>query len=443
MILQSINKHFEQIKSGGIIVFVKKVISSIYLILQIPIYLISIPTVIIIRLVRPWFLIRWNVLNSGRIGHFAKNTELYCCERDAKINSPSQRYIDLFYLKKYVCNKQLEKMWRRSGLIILPRWLLHPLFRVNRFINIFVPGGIYHEVDYLCGALKGSVNSVLDVHNLLERFQPHINFSDDEERKGKRILNDFGIPEDAKFVCLLVRDSGYLDRHKESEHLERWSYQSFRDGDIDKYVLAAEELARRGYYVFRMGGNVLKPLKSSNPKVIDYANLKIRSDFMDIYLGAKCRFCISTYSGFDLICDIFRKPIAFTAFVPFARLETHNKESLILTKRHINKRNQKELTVSEIFSSNVALSWDTNEFKKNEVELEENSPKKIKDLVIEMDERLNKRWKDTKEDLLLQKRFWSIYDKNIKKLNLKVPMYGKIKAQFGAKFLRENQNWIR
>ena len=328
MILQSINKHFEQIKSGGIIVFVKKVISSIYLILQIPIYLISIPTVIIIRLVRPWFLIRWNVLNSGRIGHFAKNTELYCCERDAKINSPSQRYIDLFYLKKYVCNKQLEKMWRRSGLIILPRWLLHPLFRVNRFINIFVPGGIYHEVGYLCGALKGSLNSVLDVHNLLERFQPHINFSDDEERKGKRILNDFGIPEDAKFVCLLVRDSGYLDRHKESEHLERWSYQSFRDGDIDKYVLAAEELARRGYYVFRMGGNVLKPLKSSNPKVIDYANLKIRSDFMDIYLGAKCRFCISTYSGFDLICDIFRKPIAFTAFVPFAKLETHNKEKI-------------------------------------------------------------------------------------------------------------------
>ena len=60
-----------------------------------------------------------------------------------------------------------------------------------------------------------------------------------------------------------------------------------------------------------------------------------------------------------------------------------------------------------------------------------------------MDERLNKRWKDTKEDLLLQKRFWSIYDKNIKKLNLKVPMYGKIKAQFGAKFLRENQNWIK
>jgi len=75
--------------------------------------------------------------------------------------------------------------------------------------------------------------------------------------------------------------------------------------------------------------------------------------------------------------------------------------------------------------------------------LEENSPEEIRDFVIEMDERLNGRWRDTNEDLLLQKRFWSIFDKNIKKLNLKVPMYGKIKARFGAKFLRENQNWIK
>ena len=74
---------------------------------------------------------------------------------------------------------------------------------------------------------------------------------------------------------------------------------------------------------------------------------------------------------------------------------------------------------------------------------EENSPEEIKDLVIEMDERLNGRWKDTKEDLLLQKRFWSIFEDRIKRLNLKKPLHGKINARFGAKFLRENQNWIK
>jgi putative glycosyltransferase (TIGR04372 family) len=164
---------------------------------------------------------------------------------------------------------------------------------------------------------------------------------------------------------------------------------------------------------------------------------------MDIYLGAKCRFCISTSTGFDEIPVIFRKPIAYTGHVPIAVIETHNKETLILTKHHINKRNQKELTVSEIFSSNVATSFYTNEFKKNEVELKENSPEEIRDLVVEMDERINGNWKETKEDLLLQKKFWSIFNNNIKKLNLEKPLHGKIKSKFGAKFLRENQNWIR
>ena len=124
-------------------VIIKKSISFIYLILQVPVYLISIPLIILIRLIKPWFLIRWAAILSNRIGHFAINTELYCCERDAEINLPSQKYLDFFYIKKLVSNKQLEKMWRRSSLIILPSWLLIPLSNVNSFINIFIPGGNY------------------------------------------------------------------------------------------------------------------------------------------------------------------------------------------------------------------------------------------------------------------------------------------------------------
>ena len=51
------------------------------------------------------------------------NVELYCCEQEVGINVPSQKYLDLFYLRKIICNRQLEKMWRRQ-LLILPNWLL-------------------------------------------------------------------------------------------------------------------------------------------------------------------------------------------------------------------------------------------------------------------------------------------------------------------------------
>ena len=465
IILQSLGKHFEQIKRGGILVFVKKVISFIYLILQLPIYISSIPLVIIIRLVRPWLLIRWKELRSSRIGHFAKETELYCCKRDAGINSPSQKCIDLFYLKKYVCNKYLEKMWRRS-LIILPSWLLIPLFRVNRFINIFVPGGNNHEIENY--TIQPRIHNLLekfkpdpvaDIHNLLERFDPHLNFTDDEETRGKKILTDLGLSEDAKFVCLLVRDSGYLNRYKEDENIKRFSYHNYRDGNIDNYVMAVEELARRGYYVFRMGINVLKPLKLSNSKVIDYANLQIRSDFMDIYLGAKCSFCISISAGFDEISHVFRRPLVYTNAVPIYNNDIFHRKSLIITKHHIDKKNKKELTLSEILSSNVAGALRSEEFEKNNIELKENSPEEIRDLVVEMDERLSGNWKETKEDLLFQKKFCFFFEENIEILNSygkfgpymkykfrnsnnKYYIQGKIKARFGAKYLRDNMHYL-
>jgi len=433
-ISENFTKHYNQIKKGGILVILKKLRSTIYLILQIPIYFISIPTVIIVRIIRPWFLIRWKELTSSRIGHFSINTEIYCCERDAGINFPSQRYVDLFYLKKNVCNNQLEKMWRRS-LIILPNYLLFPLFKVNRFFNTFISGGNYHEIE------PSSTDGDRDVHNLFEKFQPHISFTQDEEVKGRKILSKFGLPHDAKFVCLIVRDSAYLDRHKEIR-IKDWNYHNYRDEDIDKYVLAAEELARRDYYIFRMGAKVLKPLKSSNPKVIDYANSGKRSDFMDIYLGAKCSFCISTSgAGFFAIPYIFRKPNAFT-FVPIGYFFCNNSNHIMITKHHIHRKYKKRLTVSEIFSSNVALCSSSADFELNGIKLEDNSPKEIRDLVVEMDERINGNYKETNEDRMLQKRFWSTYEENMKRLNLKKPIHGKIKARFGAKFLRENKNWI-
>ena len=129
--------------------------------------------------------------------------------------------------------------------------------------------------------------------------------------------------------------------------------------------------------------------------------------------------------------------------MPLGDLVGNNENNLIITKHHKHKKNKRELTVSEIFSSNVALAIRTDEYELNDVELEENSPEEIKDLIIEMDERLNERWKDTKEDLLLQKRFWSIFEDRIKRLNLKIAIHKKIKLRYGAKFLRENQNWIR
>ena len=97
----------------------------------------------------------------------------------------------------------------------------------------------------------------------------------------------------------------------------------------------------------------------------------------------------------------------------------------------------------------MALS--VKEFKDNNIELEENTPEEIRDLVIEMDERINQKWKETEEDRILQNSFWTNYKKGVDNLNsylkqhgkIRAPLkHGKMKAKFSAKYLRDNKNWL-
>ena len=430
----NLNKHLGQIKKGGIIVIIKKIKIFIILTLKIPFFITLIPCVIIIRLVSPWILIRLGEIRSNRIGHFAKELELYLNDLDAGINIPQKKNIDFFFLRNnQVCNRQLEIMWRKK-LRIGPTFLLQPFYKLSQFMDIFFSNNNEHRINL----------TLRDANNSLEKFKPHLKFTDQEEVDGQNFLRNLGFQKNDKFVCLLVRDSGYLSRHQKSSHESpsRFAYHDYRDGNIDRYVLAAEELAARGYYVFRMGGNVLKKFNLSNPKIIDYANLKIRSDFMDIYLGAKCTFCISTQAGFDEVPAIFRKPVAYVGVVPLVLLYSHNKDSLIIPRKHISKKTKKELSISEIFSNNVAFGQFQEEFDKQNVILDENSPEEIRDLSIEMDERLNGSWLETDEDLELQIKFWRIFEENITKQNLKTFFHGKINSKFCSKYLKQNKNLI-
>ena len=331
-------------------------------------------------------------------------------------------------------------------LIFIPSFFLLPLFRINRFF----PGGKQHEI-----GINNSEDR--DIHDILDKYPPHISFTKEEESKGKKILRDFQIPEDAKIVCLIVRDSFYLGRHSASSLEDFNKENTYRDGNIDNYKLAAEELAERGYYVLRMGRDGIKPFNTNNKKVIDYANTEIRSDFMDVYLGAKCQFCISTGCGFDSIPYIFRKPIAYIQQV-LGHMHTERKQDLLLLQPHFNKKNNQKLNMNQIFLSNLVVAENSDDFEKENIFLGENTPQEIKDFVIEMEERSRSVWKESEEDILLQIKFWNLFQKILEKVDItkfdKIEKRNKIfvinlmrnikkKAKFSSKFLKENKVWIQ
>ncbi|MCX6006827.1 MAG: hypothetical protein NTZ34_06160, partial [Chloroflexi bacterium] len=81
---------------------------------------------------------------STRIGHFAGNTEVYLCERDAGINVPHRRFVDVWYQMPFVYNTQLNKLWDRTrGLHIVQ--LVSVLDRLNR-LPCFYRGRLQSEM---------------------------------------------------------------------------------------------------------------------------------------------------------------------------------------------------------------------------------------------------------------------------------------------------------
>ncbi|MGO9738911.1 MAG: TIGR04372 family glycosyltransferase [Desulfomonilaceae bacterium] len=399
----------------------RSIVRKLFKVMLLPV---AVPVLLIIRLIRPLFLVRIGVLISGRIGHFAANTELYLCERDAGINVPSKRYIDLWYHGGIICNKQLALMWKRE-LFIWPSILLSLLDRLNGLL----PGYEVHRIG-------NNSQWDRDVHNLLDRFPPHLRFLPDEEKQGQAGIKGLGIPEGSPFVCLNVRDSAYLDKMYPENN---WRYHDYRDSNISNYVLAAQNLSKMGYYVIRMGAIVKDPFPISHPMIIDYATNGMRSDFMDIYLGAKCHFVVSTQTGLDAIPYVFRRPILYVNVTPIEYMMTFSFNFLIIMKKHKLLYRDSFMTFREIFESGAGRFLESKPFEENGIELIENSLEEIADVVLEMEACLTGTWESTEEDEELQKRFWDIFPKDGVSPYNERPLHGEIRSRIGAEFLRQNK----
>ncbi len=375
--------------------------------------------VLVIRIIRPFILVRFSVLVSDRIGHFAANTELCLCERDAGINVPRGLYLDLYFHGGQICNRQLARMWERV-LRIWPSWLLTPISNLNSLI----PGGDAHMIS--------PTKNGRDVHNLLDLLPPHLIFLDEEERQGEAGLRELGIPDGAPFVCLNVRDSSYLQK---TFPWQSWDYHNHRDCNIQNYILAAQELVERGYYVVRMGAVVKEAMNVDHPMIIDYAAKGLRNDFMDIYLGAKCAFCITNGTGFDSVPYIFRRPIVYVDIVPLGVMSTFSFKFLSTTKKHWLRNKNRFMTFREIFDEGLGVIGHSFRYDAKDVELIESKPEEIAAVVLEMDERLQGTWKTTEEDEELQRLFFNLFSKCR-------DLHGKNRSRVGADFLRQHKEWL-
>jgi len=382
-----------------------------------PIVMVGFPVVIIVRLLRPLVTIRFGRLYSDRIGHFAGNTEMYLCERDAGIYG-SHTY-DIFYCGSFICNHQLKKMWDDHLHIFSPAIVIRCLSWANQRL----PGAAIHTV---------KMPSDQDANNYLSRLGTHLTFTTEEESIGKEYLKSIGISSKDKFVCFCSRDARYLADLYSSFDCD-CSYHNFRDASIYNHVLAVEMLSKRmGYYAIRMGHLVKDPIHSNNPKIIDYSTNGDRSEFLDIYLAAKCNLFVNSGSGISALPRIFRRPMVAANLIPLEYVG----ENLVLfiPKKLWLKEEARFMTFREIFDSGAGRFLSGQQYESLGIEPIENSPAEIKDAVIEADERIRGTWRTTEEDEYLQSRFLSLFPENV--------LLGERRSRIGADFLRQNKELL-
>jgi len=381
---------------------------------KILIFLISLPLVILIRVLHPILWIRFIPI-SERIGHGVGDIDFYLLELIAGLQSP--KGVDIFYPDRpWKCNRQVIKMWKRFIPVYdLVYWFIwanwgNPLLAPN-FTKLY--------------------NSDRDIHGIGNDVPPLVSFTKKEEDRGAVLLRDMGIAPGTPIVCFHARDNAFLKTLKPTGN---WAYHDFRDADVDTYVPAIKELVARGYYAIRMGRVVNNAFSWKHPHVIDYATSPWRSDFADLYLVSRCHFYIGTSCGFDAVAIFFRKPQVVLNLLPIGNISSWSPNYLNVPKKLWLIKEKRFLKFREIIQSEVGMYRDGAQYKEYGLEIVHNTPEEILDAVIEREERMNGFWKTNDEYEELQRRFWSLYK----------PGEGHqiFKARIGSKFLFQNRDLL-
>jgi putative glycosyltransferase (TIGR04372 family) len=182
-----------------------------------------------------------------------------------------------------------------------------------------------------------------------------------------------------------------------------------------------------------MGAAVIEKLKTNNPMVIDYAT-KYRTDFLDIYLAAKCHFHLGDNCGFNCVPMIFRRPLAVVNLIPLEHAPTWGSDYLFIPKKLWLIKENRLLSFQEILGSEIGRFCYSRQYEESGIEVIENTPEEITALAVEMDLRLKGKWQVKEGDEELQRSFWALF----KASGIK----GVFRSRIGVEFLRQNKGLL-
>jgi putative glycosyltransferase (TIGR04372 family) len=217
-------------------------------------------------------------------------------------------------------------------------------------------------------------------HEWAEQKRPTLLILPEGDRlRGWAILEDLGIPAGSWFVCLHVREPGFHQAWHDKN-------PGTRNANIETYREAIDAIVDAGGYVIRVGDASMRPIEGI-PGLLDYALSDIKSDFMDIFLCAECRFFIGTNSGLGLVPPVFGKPCVMTNWSPIA-IPNWYPNDLFIPKLVRSIKDNRLLTFAELLESGSGWMQFQKYFIDHGLEVIDNTSEEICDVVLEMMDQL-------------------------------------------------------
>jgi putative glycosyltransferase (TIGR04372 family) len=245
-----------------------------------------------------------------------------------------------------------------------------------------------------CSVMRGA-SRVYDVQSRWADRAPLFRLTEAEIARGEAELHVLGIPEDAWFVCVHSREGGYSPG-------DEWAH-SYRNTNISDYAEAMRAIVARGGWCVRVGDSTMRPLDLM-PGVVDYARSSSKSDWMDLFLCARCRFFLGNTSGLFGLAGIFGKPSALANMTPLGSAYAPFPGDISILKLLMDAQGRM-LPLPDAFADESSELRLTQEFAERDLRQVDNTPQEIAELAMEMMDRLDGNLKDEPDDADLQARF--------------------------------------
>lgn len=353
------------------------------------IYVGLIPVLIVVRLLKVVYLVKFGRINGTYWGHFIGEgmEAIY-----NQAHKPKNECFLYYFVPVKTVNKQWELILRRN-LNINNFFGMH-LFRLNQII----PGGKSHEI-----VLDLDPPSFFLTGKSAKMTGKDLDFN--EELAGEAWLRHRGWRSGEPIICLQIRDMATLfsthPSRSEQEIMQDFAHTTYRNTDICTYQDATRWLLDQGVWIIRLGKWASKKLPIVDSRFIDLPFCSDRIDLLDIWLIKHAAGIISTSSGGDLLAMRYSVPILYVNYVPVIKIASFT-NSIFVPKKHIYIENEKPLKLSQIFELGYI---GTDDYLKAGVRLMDLNQNEILEATKEFWWRILNRWVETDESFALQEKF--------------------------------------